>query len=191
MVRWIVAVALHPVRIPHPRGDGPKRLSWRGTVTKYSPPAWGWSGREGEHERGAGVFPTRVGMVRFRNGLRRFGQSIPHPRGDGPSSLGITNIVRLYSPPAWGWSALFVGNRGRPVVFPTRVGMVRLLGGDTGLPQRIPHPRGDGPTTANSAEQVTLYSPPAWGWSVQLGEQPVGVGVFPTRVGMVRGPSGD
>ena len=30
----------------------------------------------------------------------------PHPRGDGPASGGKEPVIDVFSPPAWGWSAL-------------------------------------------------------------------------------------
>src|SRR5665647_1230046 len=49
-----------------------------------------------------------------------------------------------------------------------------------------PHPRGDGPVTLARTNQVSLCSPPAWGWSEGGLIVVLGIGVLPTRVGMVR-----
>ena len=71
-------------------------------------------------------------------------------------------------------------------VLPTRVGMVRKLWLLPVFWLRSPHPRGDGPVQLDDPQQGTLFSPPAWGWSVErYGLRPC-AGVLPTRVGMVR-----
>src|ERR1035441_6995163 len=97
----------------------------RRLTERYSPPAWGWSVLAERAPQYGSVFPTRVGMVRrrWRGAARRNG--IPHPRGDGPGFDFIHRHHAMYSPPAWGWSALHcLQHLGAPV-FPTRVGMVR------------------------------------------------------------------
>ena len=74
----------------------------------------------------------------------------------------------LYSPPAWGWSVELRRIVGVPIVFPTRVGMVRysVIGGSTNV--SIPHPRGDGPPRKPHFASIARYSPPAWGWSAAM-----------------------
>jgi len=51
-------------RSPHPRGDGPPSRSKPDQPGRFSPPAWGWSGRSAPCSSGPQVLPTRVGMVR-------------------------------------------------------------------------------------------------------------------------------
>ena len=54
--------------------------------------------------------------------------------------------------------------------------------------QRIPHMRGDGPSSPRGEFYVPVYSPHAWGWSGyfrRVQHTPI---VFPTCVGMVRRP---
>ncbi len=71
------------------------------------------------------VLPTRVGMVRRTHGGRAMSACSPHPRGDGPLLLDAEIVVRVFSPPAWGWSAGLVRLTLFDAVLPTRVGMVR------------------------------------------------------------------
>src|ERR1035441_6073635 len=84
-------------------------------------------------------------MVRSRRTLGWPALGIPHPRGDGPSSWTAVSPYPPYSPPAWGWSATKHPKTPNVVVFPTRVGMVRLPNAHLLTPCGIPHPRGDGP----------------------------------------------
>ena len=152
--------------IPHPRGDGPAGKRGAAVVVLYSPPAWGWSSCRRRAGRAGQVFPTRVGMVRRHGMALWLPFCIPHPRGDGPTILRRSDTRSVYSPPAWGWSAIWRGYSVGHFVFPTRVGMVREPALLRSILFCIPHPRGDGP--ADLAERVLAgeYSPPAWGWSV-------------------------
>ena len=172
---------------PHPRGDGPCSFSTVGCALRFSPPAWGWSDLRGSSRRLAAVFPTRVGMVRtesfnFIDYLR-----FPHPRGDGPRRPVGARGWSSFSPPAWGWSAAMVAGEAGAIVFPTRVGMVRISGSPPGTQARFPHPRGDGPHPQRRPLRQRPFSPPAWGWSGTVYCNASSSRVFPTRVGMVRG----
>ncbi len=71
-------------------------------------------------------------------------------------------------------------------VFPTRVGMARRAAGVLRQPRRFPHPRGDGPPAPPERFERNSFSPPAWGWPVQLLLDTQRGHVFPTRVGMAR-----
>ena len=124
MVRAGPSVVPRLVGPPHVRGDGPSSTASNSIAPRFSPRAWGWSGRTGTcpdsrlfSPRAWGwsgvahaicltsdVLPTCVGMVRARH-------------GEVPSGGEL-------SPRAWGWSA---GNR---------------LGA---RPPCSPHVRGDGP----------------------------------------------
>ncbi len=133
---------------PHPRGDGPNRQERIECLAEFSPPAWGWS---------AGV--------RERGGDERCS---PHPRGDGPDAEREAATAA--------------------VVLPTRVGMVRSWCRMESASPCAPHPRGDGPGVcgrerdqpavlptrvgmvrrpASDSTEAAMFSPPAWGWSVE------------------------
>ena len=132
------------------------------------------------------VLPTRVGMVLTVDELAAAAMGSPHPRGDGPSSpIGLRRGC-WFSPPAWGWSSRSSRSRLSWIVLPTRVGMVLANGLTPAHNHGSPHPRGDGPATAEVMRSAVQFSPPAWGWSL-LRSGPHAVGrVLPTRVGMVR-----
>ncbi len=71
-------------------------------------------------------------------------------------------------------------------VFPTRVGMVRIMSAIANNKGCFPHTRGDGPESKGSRATRARFSPHAWGWSGDYSFWCEGCEVFPTRVGMVR-----
>ena len=178
-------------RFPHPRGDGPSSEPTSQLHVGFSPPAWGWSVAHHGPRHARAVFPTRVGMVRGRNGASLPGCSFPHPRGDGPRYLArARRHETAFSPPAWGWSGELPDGDWLAGVFPTRVGMVREPRRALTTRGCFPHPRGDGPREVESSSATATFSPPAWGWSGSNRWRYSSVVVFPTRVGMVRNPRG-
>ncbi len=70
------------------------------------------------------------------------------------------------------------------IVFPTRVGMVRLrltwISADGGFP----HACGDGPFVCPGGCSAFAFSPRVWGWSEQAKKAADKLVVFPTRVGI-------
>ena len=110
---------------PHPRGDGPIEKGGSNERRVFSPPAWGWSGVSFALSSQNEVFPTRVGMVRSSPSASTPAPRFPHPRGDGPGEPARRRGGEAFSPPAWGWSVGGVDILDLPMVFPTRVGMVR------------------------------------------------------------------
>ena len=173
---------------PHPRGDGPLPMAKWLETWSISPPAWGWLGETGEPQRSNGDFPTRVGMARLdvRNRIRNLG--FPHPRGDGPSCRAFLLEEWQISPPAWGWPDPVPATAAPPRDFPTRVGMARSPNAYPQLPDRFPHPRGDGPDRQWQQVCRVTISPPAWGWPALQTGWAVAMEDFPTRVGMARPP---
>ena len=149
----------------------------------YSPHAWGWTDPGDRADGIISVFPTRVGMDRLtpQKGVKM--KSIPHTRGDGPSSDQVPVLLPVYSPHVWGWTAACNNPEHRDLVFPTRVGMDRSLGYSAILPCRIPHTRGDGPLSRQLVNEYGMYSPHAWGLKIFCRITDVDYAVFPTRVG--------
>ena len=72
------------VSFPHTRGGGPPPRRFRRRLSKFSPHAWGWTGRGRTPARAPGVFPTRVGVDR------------------GMAPVGAHWAA--FSPHAWGWT---------------------------------------------------------------------------------------
>src|ERR1035438_8140459 len=79
-------------------------------------------------------------MVRPLNTPLPIKPRIPHSRGDGPTWPGPRGCNRRYSPPAWGWSDSAGEYLPSEDVFPTRVGMVRLVVSEYFHQCSIPHP---------------------------------------------------
>ena len=172
--------------LPHTRGDGPALSLPVNHTGVSSPHAWGWSGSQITSGAFSGVFPTRVGMVRIRCRSSRSWRCLPHTRGDGPRYPSQILDYGWSSPHAWGWSVMTEPWLTLTSVFPTRVGMVRLLSPHNRRPQSLPHTRGDGPPVADQPSGHPQSSPHAWGWSVFAARRGFPPVVFPTRVGMVR-----
>ncbi len=186
MVRTIPLQMQPDNRSPHTRGDGPDLPICRLASQAFSPHAWGWSGDGGKLFAQGSVLPTRVGMVRRLNlGAGVLGSS-PHTRGDGPLGLATLALLTLFSPHAWGWSALAGSRSSAGSVLPTRVGMVRGEGGAGRHRGRSPHTRGDGPHRKTCRIRFLPFSPHAWGWSDFGCQVAMRHDVLPTRVGMVR-----
>ena len=66
-------------------------------------------------------------MVRLVRVVELPVNGFPHPRGDGPGISDNVFETLRFSPPAWGWSVVGVRCETSVVVFPTRVGMVRVF----------------------------------------------------------------
>ncbi len=186
MVRRLPSASLGCPCSPHPRGDGPVSALSSLDFTLFSPPAWGWSGATPRSTPETLVLPTRVGMVRARPLRQPHDRSSPHPRGDGPKSASTAGLSFTFSPPAWGWSVGQQSQHILPHVLPTRVGMVRRRVVAISPNLGSPHPRGDGPSIAESTGITLVFSPPAWGWSAAIWSDEAKANVLPTRVGMVR-----
>ena len=166
MVRLSIKSVNWCTRSPHTRGDGPFRLWAPPPHHPFSPHAWGWSLFRSNSFPSNCVLPTRVGMVRYKNDAFRLCDCSPHTRGDGPAPARLQPGSSQFSPHAWGWSVSPEVSAQSARVLPTRVGMVREFRGDRSSPRGSPHTRGDGPRLEETAAQLGVFSPHAWGWSV-------------------------
>ncbi len=198
------AHAVFPTRVGVDRSD----LGHGVRIRAFSPRAWGWTASRllqihatlgFPHARGGGpatanvtvgrvpVFPTRVGVDRVGGaGARRAG-CFPHARGGGPAAWhgiesgvyvfptrvgvdrryrGLARTRRSFSPRAWGWTGSSCG----------RFAMAKSF----------PHARGGGPRPPGWSWRRSSFSPRAWGWTDCVNPVGVGLGVFPTRVGVDR-----
>ena len=111
---------------PHTSGDGPANNGQKSKPPSFSPHKWGWSVTVIDEPLAITVFPTQVGMVRMpaASGIMR--RSFPHTSGDGPDTHHRHAPLGKFSPHKWGWSVNTRAQAVRPLVFPTRVGMVRI-----------------------------------------------------------------
>ena len=145
---------------PHPRGDGPGSALRYQVKMKFSPPAWGWSGRRPRPPHRRRVFPTRVGMVRENRRDGEAARRFPHPRGDGPLAASIFLTCQWLSPPAWGWSDAKA--HAEAVVFPPW-GMVRIQVEQVGL--QFSFPTRVGMVRNGRKVSFSIVFPPGGGWS--------------------------
>src|SRR5208282_4516492 len=125
MVRQTQLLWAVPAGSPHTRGDGPVYPHLFDAKNPFSPHAWGWSEITPAPGRHPPVLPTRVGMVRIAHLLRLETPGSPHTRGDGPWLVHYFDNRHMFSPHAWGWSAIRRCHGACRRVLPTRVGMVR------------------------------------------------------------------
>ena len=72
------------LRVPRPRGDGPKAAIAVAAEPTCSPPARGWTDGKARDATARSVFPARAGMDRRTSGRCGSARSVPRPRGDGP-----------------------------------------------------------------------------------------------------------
>ncbi len=173
-------------RFPHARGDGPSASSAWIAPLRFSPRAWGWTGVAAAPATGSHVFPTRVGMDREMSREPLENSSFPHARGDGPDERVCEICAPRFSPRAWGWTVPSGNVTVVSAVFPTRVGMDRVVTRLWPITRCFPHARGDGPFIEKHGTIPEMFSPRAWGWT-DPGATIVTSGiVFPTRVGMDR-----
>ncbi len=156
------------------------------TAQLYSPRPWGWTGHAPRSPNTASVFPTPVGMDRGDALQTTQVIGIPHARGDGPVPRAKVCAACAYSPRPWGWTDAATCRVHSLVVFPTPVGMDRLMKKISRASRRIPHARGDGPCAVNSLRKLLAYSPRPWGWTGLRERQRSQRYVFPTPVGMDR-----
>ena len=91
--------------VPHRCGDGPIRGAMERGLHLCSPQVWGWPAIRHRAGRGAGVFPTGVGMARFAAKHSGQQQCVPHRCGDGPTLAAAPRHHRWCSPQVWGWPA--------------------------------------------------------------------------------------
>ena len=110
---------------PHASGDGPQLLDRALAVATFSPREWGWSETS-----------AQLSTLRYR---------FPHASGDGPSSQSKSAANARFSPREWGWSWAVRIAYCDQLVFPTRVGMVRVAAGIMRVDSSFPHASGDGP----------------------------------------------
>ena len=111
-------------------------------------------------------------------------QSLPHARG-GVSDPASGMLDRAWSSPRpWGCFPRF-GTMARPdMVFPTPVGVFRLLTGGWYEQKSLPHARGGVSPDMLHADRGFLSSPRPWGCFSRGRTDGFYLGVFPTPVGV-------
>ena len=132
-------------RFPHTRGGGPRRLSPFGQRPAFSPHAWGWTAYSVSASSPIIVFPTRVGVDRGGANREHPQPRFPHTRGGGPGTTAAAHSAGEFSPHAWGWTERQEIVVEVELVFPTRVGVDRVIRCHHRTLIRFPHTRGGGP----------------------------------------------
>ena len=92
------------LRFPHSRGDVPTSAVFRKNGQTFSPLTWGCSDGRSRPPHEEVVFPTHVGMFRWRRRRRSRLRSFPHSRGDVPWLRSVPCTEREFSPLTWGCS---------------------------------------------------------------------------------------
>jgi len=92
----------------------------------------------------------------------------------------------MCSPHPWGWTGLPIVFVYSAKVFPTPVGMNRIIPQHWGVGYGVPHTRGDEPSSEISSTIASPCSPHPWGWTARKLPKIAGWTVFPTPVGMNR-----
>ena len=149
--------------LPHTRGDAPYRGGKKRLAPRFTPHAWGCTGRGLARGVDPAVYPTRVGM--HRSGSRPSGRrcGLPHTRGDAPTRSHGTGTASPFTPHAWGCTGAAALDGADLPVYPTRVGMHPWRSRFTTTTIRLPHTRGDAPIRANLSKAALGFTPHAWG----------------------------
>ena len=130
------------------------------------------------------VFPTHVGVFPPSAWYLPSAKSLPHARG-GVSKTPFHDVHSLRSSPrTWGcFPARGDAHRGHPV-FPTHVGVFPCISEISLLAHGRPHARGGVSVDICVCKPYAESSPRTWGCFPELDGRAVGVGVFPTHVGV-------
>ena len=111
---------------------------------------------------------------------------VPHTRGDEPTVYVTSSFAFMCSPHTWGWTAPGPLLKFSNTVFPTHVGMNRVIIIIQSMKKSVPHTRGDEPFSLLPPMKIILCSPHTWGWTDIQESLHRRYPVFPTHVGMNR-----
>ena len=171
---------------PHARGDVPLFRDFLCFVYVFSPRPWGCSVAADWTAKAVNVFPTPVGMFRVCLGVAFRRRRFPHARGDVPARHVRMLRADRFSPRPWGCSVEHGFAADGADVFPTPVGMFRVVPSPLGASTCFPHARGDVPRIFKHGATRTEFSPRPWGCSANNKLRKALEDVFPTPVGMFR-----
>jgi len=132
----------------------------------FSPQAWGCTAQQRAWQSGAAVFPTGVGVYRLM------------------AKKAATR--QPFSPQAWGCTEPGENFSEAPGVFPTGVGVYRSQRPSAIWATRFPHRRGGVPQKIHRWRPPAMFSPQAWGCTVDPIWHIHNDAVFPTGVGVYR-----
>ena len=171
-------------RLPRTRGDGPDTCCSIIHRATASPHTRGWTLRAARAGPRRGGFPAHAGMDPSRVGVAGVLSRLPRTRGDGPLALEHHAGAHRASPHTRGWTrrhgaAPLLGHG-----FPAHAGMDPRRAWLQRLESGLPRTRGDGPLTADAAEQLAAASPHTRGWTRPRPGVDHLAGGFPAHAGM-------
>ncbi len=107
-------------------------------------------------------------------------------RGVEPDYIVTLTAGPLFSPHAWGWTALQFDVGFATSLFPTCVGLNRTGEATWRVVYAFPHMRGVEPSGLEYKASGRIFSPHAWGWTVTGNDIVTAPVLFPTCVGLNR-----
>jgi len=172
----------------------------------FSPRMWGCSWELVQHYSNRIVFPTHVGVFRLSAAPFDIFPCFPHACGGVPVTASCNAWRSWFSPRMWGCSGTWPPDPGALVVFPTHVGVFRIVVVTCSFPFSFPHTVGVGRNGMNlyllirsfphacggvpPVEAIgfagSTFSPRMWGCSARRLRQRCRPEVFPTHVGVFR-----
>ena len=132
------------------------------------------------------VFPSNVGINRARNRYPVPALRVPLERGDQPRWARLYCPDVMCSPRTWGSTEYRDGRRESRGVFPSNVGINRLLQYSQLFRPCVPLERGDQPGWSDAPHMTDECSPRTWGSTAWSQNVPVAWPVFPSNVGINR-----
>ena len=178
------AACPHDSGLPHARGgvslfDGMQR-----DVKRSSPRPWGCFLQHIGQQEVLTVFPTPVGVFRYRRTASAIMRRLPHARGGVSTRPASGTAQRQSSPRPWG---CFYSSRAcakASLVFPTPVGVFLILGSSSSIRRSLPHARGGVSNSGRIPFRCLESSPRPWGCFYSAPLDCGHLDVFPTPVGV-------
>ena len=133
-----------------------------------------------------GMFPTHVGIARIRNAARIAKHNVPYACGDcAEPASGIEGGAGC-SLRMWGLRGASGSSWACPRMFPTHVGIARIVNASDETPRDVPYACGDCAPLLAPHQYVFGCSLRMWGLRVGQAQGVPHPGMFPTHVGIAR-----
>lgn len=149
--------------LPHPRGDHPYLAERAAAEASPAPPTWGSPGTGGADQEQPDPCPTHVGITRKPPRRAPQRRTLPHTRGDHPTSGFVGAPISCPAPPTWGSPEPCYEFVGQLHPCPTHVGSTlgrRCIATRT---HPLPHARGDRPTIGSRHADAQPLPRSSWG----------------------------
>ena len=135
------------------------------------------------------MFPTHVGIARRLSDAAQISPHVPYACGDCAGAVNALGLRRVCSLRMWGLRVGPVRALGEAVMFPTHVGIARIVCTLLDLLANVPYACGDCADKRSRSLTVPPCSLRMWGLRVLLSATVDAVAMFPTHVGIAREPS--